>query len=109
VGAPLGNEAVYRSGISAGRGPSQRDRSEFWELLFNLITDRYELRTVVATTNLPFADRVTVFAGRGDEQDWLAAVLPLRHRLAGPRYPGSNPCLPANYLVQRLHLTFTTF
>ena len=33
------------------------------ELLFNLLTDRYERRATVVTTNLAFADWVTVFAG----------------------------------------------
>ncbi len=32
-------------------------------LLFNLITDRYERRATVVTTNLSFAEWVTVFAG----------------------------------------------
>ena len=34
------------------------------ELLFNLITDRYERRATVVTTNLAFAEWVTVFARR---------------------------------------------
>jgi DNA replication protein DnaC len=33
------------------------------ELLFNLITDRYERRATMVTTNLTFAEWVTVFAG----------------------------------------------
>ena len=33
------------------------------ELLFNLITDRYERRATVVSTNLAFAEWVTVFAG----------------------------------------------
>jgi DNA polymerase III delta prime subunit len=33
------------------------------ELLFNLITNRYERRATVVTTNLAFAEWVTVFAG----------------------------------------------
>jgi len=33
------------------------------ELLFNLIADRYERRATVVTTNLAFAEWVTVFAG----------------------------------------------
>ena len=33
------------------------------ELLFNLLTDRYERRSTVVTTNLAFAEWVTVFAG----------------------------------------------
>ena len=33
------------------------------ELLFNLITDRYDRRATVVTTNLAFAEWVTVFAG----------------------------------------------
>ena len=33
------------------------------ELLFNLVTDRYERRATVVTTNLAFAEWVTVFAG----------------------------------------------
>jgi DNA replication protein DnaC len=33
------------------------------ELLFNLLAQRYERRSVVVTTNLPFAEWVTIFAG----------------------------------------------
>jgi DNA replication protein DnaC len=33
------------------------------EVLFNLITDRYERRATVVSTNLAFAEWVTVFAG----------------------------------------------
>ena len=44
------------------------------ELLFNLLTDRYERRATVVTTNLAFAEWVTVFAG--DEKlrprSWIA-------------------------------------
>src|ERR1700676_4056396 len=35
------------------------------ELLFNLLTDPYERRATVVTTNLAFAEWVTVFAGDG--------------------------------------------
>ena len=45
------------------------------ELLFNLITDRYERRATVVTTNLTFAEWVTVFAG--DEK--LTTALLARH------------------------------
>ena len=47
------------------------------ELLFNLLTDRYERRATVVTTNLPFADWVTVFAG--DEKLTTALLDRLAH------------------------------
>jgi len=75
------------------------------ERLFNLLTDRCERWTTVLTTNLPFADWVTVFAG--DEKPTTALLDRLAHHAVVITTKGLTPA--ASGRVESTPFRWSTF
>ncbi len=75
------------------------------ELLFNLLTDRYERRATVVTSNLAFAEWVTVFAG--DEKLTTALLDRLAHHATVLTTKGKSHRMAssssARWLIRRTH------